>query len=167
MARLARGTSCRARTGESRDDARREPSLAALRQPRPQQTIDSGEAKSWTAGTIRNGQLVSKGDDLQMQSGTRTDQQPERVEERNEDRHDGSSLFRAAHNFNRHKAYRVLVGTTSGQCTLGVGQHRDQRRARLLQRTNRRGECQTDRTRPLLRPCRHLEPIPVDAGHGR
>jgi len=64
----------------------RAPAGPSLRQPRPQQTIDSGEAKSWTAGTIRNGQLVSKGDDLQMQSRTRTDQQPD--EWRNETRTD-------------------------------------------------------------------------------
>jgi len=124
------------RTGGSRDDARRAPSLAArhgvpragpsLRQPRPQQTIDGGEAKSWTSGTIRNCQLVSKREDLQMQSCARTDQQPERVEDRNNDGHDGSSLFRAPHNLNRHKAYRVfgrhrLRGNIS--CGDGLGEN--------------------------------------------
>jgi hypothetical protein len=82
----------------------RPPAGPSLRQPRPQQTIDGGEAKSWTPGAIRNRQLVSKREDLQMQSRARRDQQSERVEDRNDDGYDGSSLFRAAHNLNRHKA---------------------------------------------------------------
>jgi hypothetical protein len=39
------------------------------------------------------------------------DQPPERVEERNDDGLDGSSLFRATHNLNRHNAHRVFGGT--------------------------------------------------------
>jgi len=92
MSALPRPEQAKAATmpGENRrwlhDMKCRAPAGPSLRQPRPQQTIDSGEAKSWTAGTIRNGQLVSKGDDLQMQSRTRTDQQPD--EWRNETRTD-------------------------------------------------------------------------------
>jgi hypothetical protein len=53
------------------------PAVPSLRQPCPQHTINGGEAKSWTARTIRNSQLVSKREDLQVQNGARADQQPE------------------------------------------------------------------------------------------
>jgi hypothetical protein len=48
------------------DVERRVPALPSLRQPRPQPTIDLREAKPWTAGTIRDCQLVPKREDLQM-----------------------------------------------------------------------------------------------------
>ena len=86
----------------------RAPAVPSLRQPGPQQAIDSGETKSLTAGTICNCQLVAKREDLHVQSRARTDQQPERVEERNDEGPDEPSLFGTACNLNRHKAYRVF-----------------------------------------------------------
>jgi len=51
---------------------------------------------------------VPKRDDLHVQCCVRTDQQPERVQERNDDGHDESSLFGSACNLNRDKTYRVF-----------------------------------------------------------
>ena len=48
------------------DVERRSPAMPSLRQPRPQHTINGREAKPWTAGTIRDGQLMPKREDLQM-----------------------------------------------------------------------------------------------------
>jgi len=90
--------------------------VPSLRQPGPQQAIDSGETKSLTAGTICNCQLVAKREDLHVQSRARTDQQPERVEERNDEGHDEPSLFGTACNLNRHKAYRVFARHNRERC---------------------------------------------------
>jgi len=65
------------RTDESRADARRGPSPAERRgaphsshaisaTATPQHPINGREAKPWTAGTIRDGQLMPKREDLQM-----------------------------------------------------------------------------------------------------
>jgi hypothetical protein len=48
------------------DVERRVPAMPSLRQPRPQHTITGREAKPWTAGTIRDCQLMPKREDLQM-----------------------------------------------------------------------------------------------------
>ena len=48
------------------DVERRVPAMPSLRQPRPQHTINGREAKPWTTGTIRDGQLRPKREDLQM-----------------------------------------------------------------------------------------------------
>jgi hypothetical protein len=42
------------------------PAGPSVRQPRPQHTINGREAKPWTAGTIRDCQLMPKREDLQM-----------------------------------------------------------------------------------------------------
>jgi hypothetical protein len=70
------------------DMERRTPAVPSLRQPRPQHTINGREAKPWTAGTIHHGQLVPKREDLQVQCRARTNQGPERVENRDDDGHD-------------------------------------------------------------------------------
>jgi len=38
-----------------------------MRKPRPEHTIKRRQAKTWTAGPIRDDQLVPQRDDLQMQ----------------------------------------------------------------------------------------------------
>jgi hypothetical protein len=48
------------------DVERRVPAMPSLRQPRPQYAINGREAKPWTAGTIRDCQLVPKCEDFQM-----------------------------------------------------------------------------------------------------
>jgi hypothetical protein len=91
----------------------RAPAGPSLRQPRPQQTIESGEAKSWTAGTIRNCQMMSKREDLQVQRRTGTDQQPERVEERNDDGHDDRAYSERLTTSIVTRRTAFLVGTGS------------------------------------------------------
>jgi hypothetical protein len=94
--------------GRLHDMERRSPAGPSLRQPRPQRPINRREAKPWMAGTIRDCQLVPKGDDLEVQCRARTNQETKRVEKRDDDGHDESSVFGTACNLNRHKAYRVL-----------------------------------------------------------
>jgi hypothetical protein len=70
--------SSRSRTGESLAGAtrgqcwlnyveRRAPATPSVRQPRPEHTIKRSQAKAWTAGTIRDNQLVPQREDLQVQ----------------------------------------------------------------------------------------------------
>ena len=66
--------------GRLHEMERRAPAVPSLREPGPQCPINSGEPEPWAAGTIRNGQLVPKRDDLQVQRRACTNQEPERVE---------------------------------------------------------------------------------------
>ena len=50
---------------------------------------------------------MPKRDDLQMQRRARTNQEPERVEQRDHDGHDESNLVGMACKLNRLKTYRV------------------------------------------------------------
>ena len=59
------------------DDERRSPGWPRLRKPRPKHPINAREAKPWTAGTIHQGQLVPKREDLQVHCRTRANQEPE------------------------------------------------------------------------------------------
>ena len=49
------------------DMERRAPATPSVRQPRPEHTIKRRQAKAWTAGAIRDDQLVPQRDDLQVQ----------------------------------------------------------------------------------------------------
>jgi hypothetical protein len=73
------------------DVERRAPAAPSVRQPYPQHTINSRQTNAWTAGTIRNRQLVAKCEDLQVPRRARTNQEPQRLEQRNDDTHDESS----------------------------------------------------------------------------
>jgi hypothetical protein len=99
------------------DQERRSPAVPSLRQPCPEHTIDGGQAKPWTAGTIRHGQLVPKRDDLQVQCRARPNQEPKRVKHRNDDGHDEPAYSepRATSIVTRRTAF--LVGT-GGPATL-------------------------------------------------
>jgi hypothetical protein len=46
------------------------PVAPGLREPRPEETVGRREAKTWAAGSIHDGELVSKRDDFQVQRGT-------------------------------------------------------------------------------------------------
>jgi hypothetical protein len=89
------------------DVERRAPAAPSVRQPYSQHTINSRQTNAWTAGTIRNRQLVAKCEDLQVQRRARTNQEPQRLEQRNDDTHDESSLFGMACRLNRRNMYRV------------------------------------------------------------
>jgi hypothetical protein len=53
------------------DDMNGRPPVApGLREPRPEETVGRREAKTWAAGSIHDGELVSKRDDFQVQRGT-------------------------------------------------------------------------------------------------
>jgi hypothetical protein len=95
------------------DVERRAPAAPSVRQPYSQHTINSRQTNAWTAGTIRNRQLVAKCEDLQVQRRARTNQEPQRLEQRNDDKHDESSLFGMACRLNRRNMYRVS-GSHSG-----------------------------------------------------
>ena len=52
------------------DDKNGRPPVApGLREPRPQETVGRREAKTWAAGSIHDGELVSECDDFQVQRG--------------------------------------------------------------------------------------------------
>jgi hypothetical protein len=53
------------------------------------------------AGTIRNRQLMAKCENLQVQRRARTNQEPQRLAQRNDDKLDDSSLFKMACKLNR------------------------------------------------------------------
>jgi hypothetical protein len=59
--------------------------VPSLGRPDPQHTINCRDAKTWTAGTIYDGELVSDRDDFQVQRGARLDDKSERVEQRDND----------------------------------------------------------------------------------
>jgi hypothetical protein len=84
--------------------------VPCLRQPRPEHTINRGEATPWAAGTMCKGP-VAKPNDLQIQCRVRTNEEPKRVEHRNDVGHDEPSLFGTASSLSRHKRYPVFVGT--------------------------------------------------------
>ena len=85
--------------------------VPCLRQPRPEHTINRGEATPWVAGTMCKGP-VAKPNDLQLQCRVRTNEEPKRVEHRNDVGHDEPSLFGTASSLSRHKTYPVFVGTS-------------------------------------------------------
>ena len=49
------------------DKERRAPCAPSVRQPHPQHAVNGRQAKAWTAGAIREGQLMPQREDLQMQ----------------------------------------------------------------------------------------------------
>jgi hypothetical protein len=95
------------------DVERRAPAAPSVRQPYPQHTINSRQTNAWMAGTIRNRQLVAKCEDLYVRR-TRTNQERQRLEQRNDDKHDESSLFGMACRLHRRNMLRVpKILTTS------------------------------------------------------
>jgi hypothetical protein len=64
---------------------RRAPAVRSLGQPRLQQTINYRESEPWTAGTSHDSELVSEGDDLQVERYAGANEKAERVKERDDD----------------------------------------------------------------------------------
>jgi hypothetical protein len=61
-----------------------------------------------TAGSIDEGELVSKDDNLHMQRSAGANEKAARVEQRDDDRHHESRLSENIRNLNRHKVYDVF-----------------------------------------------------------
>ena len=66
------------------------------------------KAKTWAAGSIHDGELVSKRDDFQVQRGSRPDQEAKGVKEQDDDGGHDCRLSENARNLNLRNTDRVL-----------------------------------------------------------
>jgi len=71
--------------GRLHDVERGAPAVPALRQPGAQHPIPCRESEPWTAGTSHDSELVSEGDDLQVERCAGANEKAERVKERDDD----------------------------------------------------------------------------------
>ena len=101
------------------------PAVPPLRQPGPQQTINRGETKSRTAGTIDHGELVSECDDLQVQRCAGANEKAERMELRDDDRRHESRLSKNVHEPIDAKRTVFSTGTAVKGRMMALADHTD------------------------------------------
>jgi hypothetical protein len=99
------------------DMNRRPPILPGVGEPRPEETVRCREAKTLAAGSIHDAELVPKGDDFQVQRGTRLDDKSERNDQRNDDGRHECRLYR------RTPATPIDATRTEFSATTGDSHH--------------------------------------------
>jgi hypothetical protein len=78
-----------------------------MREPHPQQAVCRRQSEALAARSLNDRELVSERQNVEVQRRARPDEDPKRVEQRNEDGHHDSRLSENSRNLNRSNAYGI------------------------------------------------------------
>lgn len=105
------------------------PTTPCSREPNPKDAVRRREAATWPARSAHDGQLVPEREDLQVQRGARPGEEPQRVEQRDDNRRHECRLSENAPNLNQRNTFGVLGSHSRVHPHV---RHRDRRRSSLL-----------------------------------
>jgi len=83
------------------------PAAPGSREPHPQHSVCRGQTEAWAARSIDHGELMPEREDFEMQRCARLDQEPKRMQQRDDDGRHASSLSKNPRNLNRRNTYGV------------------------------------------------------------